>query len=58
MLRHDMRNHIKVMNGIYDSGKTDELGEYLKELGGAFSDTQSVNITGNEIADAIISEKK
>lgn len=58
MLRHDMRNHITVMNGLYDSGKTDELGEYLKELGSAFSDTQSVNITGNEIADAIISEKK
>lgn len=58
MLRHDMRNHITVMNGLYDSGKTDELGKYLKELGSAFSDTQSVNITGNEIADAIISEKK
>lgn len=58
MLRHDMRNHITVMNGLYDSGKTDELGEYLKELGSAFSDTQSANITGNEIADAIISEKK
>lgn len=58
MLRHDMKNHITVMNGLYDSGKTDELGEYLKELGSAFSITQSVNITGNEIADAIISEKK
>ena len=58
MLRHDMKNHITVMNGLFDSGKTDELGEYLKELGTAFSDTQSVNITGNEIADAIIYEKK
>ena len=58
MLRHDMKNHITVMNGLFDSGKTDELGEYLKELGTAFADTQSVNITGNEIADAIIYEKK
>lgn len=58
MLRHDMRNHITVMNSLYDSGKINELGEYLKELGSAFADTQSVNITGNEIADAIISEKK
>ena len=58
MLRHDMKNHITVMNGLFDSGKTDELGEYLKELGTSFSDTQSVNITGNEIADAIIYEKK
>lgn len=57
-LRHDMKNHITVMKGLFDSGKTDELGEYLSELGTAFSDTQAVNITGNEIADAIISEKK
>ncbi|MBR1752525.1 MAG: GHKL domain-containing protein [Ruminococcus sp.] len=58
MLRHDMKNHITVMNGLFDSGKTNELGEYLKELGTAFSDTQAVNIIGNEIADAIISEKR
>lgn len=58
MLRHDMKNHITVMNGMYDSGKTDKLGKYLKELGNAFSDMQAVNITGNEIADAVISEKK
>lgn len=58
MLRHDMRNHITVMNGLFDKGKTDELGNYLKALGSAFSETQSENITGNEIADAIISEKK
>ena len=58
MLRHDMKNHIAVMNGLYESGKTTELGEYLKEFSGRFSETQAVNITGNEIADAIISEKR
>ena len=58
MLRHDMNNHIMVMKGLFDSGRTNELGEYLNELGTAFSDTQAVNITGSEIADAIIYEKK
>ncbi len=58
MLRHDMKNHITVMKGLYESGKTDELGEYLKALSDSFSDTQAVNITGCEIADAIISEKR
>ncbi|MCR5121954.1 MAG: GHKL domain-containing protein [Ruminococcus sp.] len=58
MFRHDMKNHITVMNGLFDSGKTEELGEYLKELGNNFSDTQSANFTGSEIADAIIYEKK
>ena len=58
MLRHDMKNHIVVMNGLYDAGKTEELGNYLKDLSGRFSETQTENITGNEIADAIISEKR
>ena len=58
MLRHDMKNHIAMMNGLYESGKTEELGEYLKTLSGSFADTQAVNITGCEIADAIISEKR
>lgn len=57
MLRHDMKNHITMMNGLYKSGKTEELGSYLKGLSDSFAETQSVNITGNEIADAIISEK-
>ena len=58
MLRHDMKKHIAMMNGHYRLGKTDELGEYLNGLSDNFSDTQIINITGNEIADAIISEKR
>ncbi|SHM34510.1 sensor histidine kinase [Ruminococcus flavefaciens] len=58
MLRHDMKNHIAVMNGLYETGKTTELGKYLKGLSESFADTQAVNITGNEIADAIITEKR
>ena len=57
MLRHDMKGHITVLNGLYEAGKTEELGAYLKELGTAFAETQAVTITGNEIADAILSEK-
>ena len=58
MLRHDMKNHITVMNGLYRSGKTDELGEYLNGLSDSFADSLAVNDTGSEIADAIISEKR
>ncbi len=58
MLRHDMKNHIAVMTGLYDSGDMDGLGRYLRDMGGAFADTQAVNITGCEIADAVIAEKK
>lgn len=58
MLRHDMKNHITVMNGLYRLGKTDELGEYLNGLSDSFADSLAVNDTGSEIADAIISEKR
>lgn len=58
MLRHDMKNHITVMNGLYEAGKTDELGRYLRELNCSYDEYRSVNTTGNEIADAIISDKK
>ena len=58
MLRHDMKNHITVMNGLLESGRTEELQVYLKDLGAVFSDIESVNNLGNEIADAIVSEKK
>ena len=58
MLRHDMKNHITVMNGLYESGRTEELGRYLRELSSSFAETQAVNITGSEIADAIIMENK
>lgn len=58
MLRHDMKNHITVLNGLYEQGKYDELGGYLRELGGAFAEIQGGASIGNEIADAVIAEKR
>ncbi|MCR4644141.1 MAG: GHKL domain-containing protein [Oscillospiraceae bacterium] len=58
MLRHDMKNHITVMNGLYAAGKTEELGAYLKTLGSSFAEMQAVNSIGSEIADAILAEKR
>lgn len=57
LLRHDMQNHIAVMSGLYESGRFAELGEYLGQISGSVSDVRSVVLTGNEIADAVISEK-
>ena len=58
MLRHDMKNHIVVMNGLLASGKTEELRAYLKTLDSSLAELQAVNSTGNEIADAILAEKR
>ena len=57
MLRHDMKNHILTMNGLYHAGKIDELGEYLAQISDAVRDVQSARLTGHEVADAIINEK-
>lgn len=57
MLRHDMKNHIICLNNLYKSKKYDEMGEYLGQLTDAIKEIESPIITGNEIADAIISEK-
>lgn len=58
MLRHDMKNHIVCLNGLYKAKKYDEMGEYLGRLTETVNEIDSSIITGNEIADAIISEKQ
>ena len=56
-LRHDMNNHIICMNELYKGEKYGELGEYLKQLTNTVTEIQAPIRTGNEIVDAIISEK-
>ena len=56
-LRHDMNNHILCLNELYRGEKYGELGEYLKQLSNIVTEIQAPIRTGNEIVDAIISEK-
>ena len=56
-LRHDMKNHVLCMNELYRLEKYKELGEYLKQLCNTITKIQAPVTTGNEIVDAIISEK-
>lgn len=56
-LRHDMKNHVLCMNELYRLEKYHELGEYLKQLSNTVTEIGASIRTGNEIVDAIISEK-
>ena len=56
-LRHDMNNHIICLNELYKGEKYGELGEYLTQLTNAVTEIQAPVRTGNEIVDAIVSEK-
>ncbi len=57
-MRHDMRNHLLCLRELAENGKTERIREYLKELSGALAETEQTIYSGNEIADAIISEKE
>lgn len=57
LLRHDMKNHISVLKGLYNSGKMNELKDYLDEISSAINETQAAVFTGNEIADFILADK-
>jgi hypothetical protein len=52
--RHDMTNHLMVMNALLNDNSYDELREYLGNLREEFGTIQSKRyVTGNEVIDAI-----
>ena len=57
LLRHDMKNHIFTLRGLYNSGKMNELKDYLETISSAINETQSTVFTGNEIADSVLADK-
>ena len=57
-IKHDMKNHLYCLQGLYESGNYEELGKYLHEMDESFQHIAVTNFVGHEIADAIISEKK
>ncbi len=55
-LRHDIGNHLTVIEGLAQSGKTDELAEYIDELQDRFEAMQPSVKTGNAVTDVVLSE--
>ena len=55
-LRHDIGNHLTVIEGLAQSGKTDELSEYVGELQARFDELQPLVKTGNAVTDVVLSE--
>lgn len=56
-VKHDMKNHIYCMQELFHKQRYSELGEYLNQLGDNLGHADTSVHVGNEIADAIISEK-
>ena len=55
--RHDIKNHILVMNMLAEQGKYDELKNYLREMSGVIDESDYVRISGISAVDAILNEK-
>ncbi len=55
--RHDIKNHLSVLNGLLNNARIEEAREYLQTLS-AVSDSLSVFCqTGNPVVDILLSEK-
>ncbi|MDE5679623.1 MAG: GHKL domain-containing protein, partial [Lachnospiraceae bacterium] len=56
-LRHDMKNHVIALSGLFESKEWERMGEYLKNMRGSglefFGDT-----TGNKAVDALLYQKR
>lgn len=56
-IKHDMKNHLIVIKELSDSKRYDELESYIDKLSGEIKASETYYRTGNDIADAIISDK-
>lgn len=56
-LRHDMRNHMAVLQGLLDNGDTGKAEEYLRELLGSAALSGGRRICTHETANAVLSVK-
>lgn len=56
-LRHDMKNHIIALSGLFLRKEWEKLGEYLKNMEGSVLETGG-DITGNKAVDALLYQKR
>ena len=57
-LRHDLRNHLQVMQKLYEKRENNELEKYIADLVGKTETIKELRITGNQAADIVISGQK
>lgn len=55
-MRHDIGNHLTVIEGLAQNGRTDELAGYIGELQARFDELQPSVKTGNAVTDVVLSE--
>lgn len=56
-VKHDIKNHIEIINSLIAQGKTDEVREYSESLSEAVETFDFAIKTGNPVTDVILHEK-
>lgn len=56
-LRHDMKNHIIALSGLFQSKEWEKLGDYLKNMEGSSLEAGG-DLTGNKTVDALLYQKR
>ncbi len=56
-LRHDMKNHIIALSGLYQNKEWDKMGDYLKNMESGCLESGD-DMTGNKVVDALLYRKK
>ena len=57
-LKHDMGNHISVLEHLFLKNETEELEKYMAELKKALSESVAEIKTGNPVTDVILTQKQ
>ncbi len=55
-LRHEMKNHLACIRGLYQADKLSEMEEYMSQLIEASNTSASLFDTGNDIVNAILND--
>ncbi len=56
-IRHDMKQHLTVIDGYLDDGKADECRDYVKKLYSSIDKTGNIIQSGNTVIDYLVSAK-
>ena len=57
-LKHDMGNHISVLENLFTKKETEEFEKYLTELKATYSESTGEIKTGNPVTDVILTQKQ
>lgn len=57
-LRHDLKNHLLALHGLWEDQAWEKLGDYLKRMEGSAQLGQNEEATGNRTVDALLCQKR